>query len=254
MRRCAEAGGALGAGFHVHTAEGPEDQALTLAMSPGGGGPGGGGPRGAGGRRIVHRFDQFGLWNPKSLAVHCVHIDEGEMEALAARGAAAVHNPQSNMGNAVGAAPVLEMARRGVRVGLGTDGYTYDMFESLKAASVLHRHVAGDPQAGWAEVQQMAFAGNAAILAEHWPEARLGVLAPGSYADMIALDYAPPTPLTEDNWYSHVLFGLAGGAVNTTVVGGRVLMHDRQLTTVDEERLAARGRELAAAMWARISG
>lgn len=244
LRRCAEAGGALGAGFHVHTAEGPEDQVLTQAMAAGG----------ADGTlaRIVYRFDRFGLWNPKSLAVHCVHIDEREMDVLAACEAAAVHNPQSNMGNAVGAAPVVEMVRRGVCVGLGTDGYTFDMFESMRAANLLHKHEAGDPQAATGEVQVMAFGGNAAILAKHWPEAALGVLAPGAFADMIALDYLPPTPLTDDNWFGHVLFGLSGAAVNTTIVGGRVLMRNRRLTTVDEERLAARGRELAAAMWKRM--
>lgn len=237
LRRCAEAGRALGAGFHVHTAEGPDDQTLTQAMAA---------------ERIVHRFDRFGLWNPKSLAVHCVHVDEGEMDVLAARGAAAVHNPQSNMGNAVGAAPVVEMMRHGVRVGLGTDGYTCDMFESMRVANLLHKHEAGDPRAATGDAQTMAFGGNAAILAEHWPEAALGVLAPGAYADMIALDYVPPTPLTDDNWFGHVLFGLAGAAVSTTIVGGRVLMRNKELTTVDEERLAARGRELAAAVWGRM--
>ncbi|NLM64316.1 MAG: putative aminohydrolase SsnA [Firmicutes bacterium] len=236
LERCAEAGHALGAGFHVHTAEGPEDQALTLGSS---------------GLRVVERFDRFGLWGPRSLAIHCVHVDHGEMEILRARGAAVVHNPQSNMGNAVGAAPVLEMARRGMLVGLGTDGYAMDMFESLRTANLLAKHVAGDPQAGWVEARRMAFENNTAILARHW-EAPLGVLAPGAYADMIAVDYDPPTPLTEANWFSHVLFGLPGAAVNTTIVGGQVLMRDGELLTVDERELAARARELAAALWNRI--
>jgi len=78
------------------------------------------------------------------------------------------------------------------------------------------------------------------------------VLAPGAYADMIAVDYDPPTPLTEANWFSHVLFGLPGAAVNTTIVGGQVLMRDGELLTVDERELAARARELAAALWNRI--
>lgn len=235
LAQCSEKGNALGAGFHVHTSEGVEDLVETVTTF---------------GVPVVKRMDRFGIWNPKSLAIHCVHVNPEEMEILSRRQACVVHNPESNMGNAVGAAPVMEMLRRGVMVGLGTDGYTYDMFESIKVANALHKHVQGHPQAAWEEVPRMAFANNTSIMAKHW-DAPIGVLVPGAYADMIAVDYHPPTPLTAENWYSHVLFGISGMMVNTTIVGGRVLMRNRELVTVDEEELAANSRKLAQALWSR---
>ena len=174
------------------------------------------------GQPVVKRLDKMGLWNDKSLAVHCVHISPEEIEILRERDVNVVHNPESNMGNAVGAAPALEMIKRGVRVGLGTDGYTYDMFESIKVGNLIHKHKEANPQAAWAEIPLMAFANNSKILAKYW-DVPLGVLTPGAYADAIFVNYQAPTPITGSNWYSHVLFGLSGGMVDTTMVGGKFL-------------------------------
>ena len=90
------------AGFHIHTAEGIEDLIQSIRQY---------------GQPVVRRLDRMGLWNDKSLAVHCVHISPEEIEILKDRNVNVVHNPESNMGNAVGAAPVLEMVKRGVRWG-----------------------------------------------------------------------------------------------------------------------------------------
>jgi cytosine/adenosine deaminase-related metal-dependent hydrolase len=81
---------------------------------------------------------------------------------------------------------------------------------------------------------------------------KVGALEPGAAGDVIIVDYDPWTPLTSDNYYSHVLFGMSGGLVDTTIVAGRVLMRNRQLTTVDSERIHARSRELAGRVWIRF--
>jgi putative selenium metabolism protein SsnA len=235
LKKCVDAPGAMEAGFHIHTAEGIEDLIQSIRQY---------------GQPVVRRLDRMGLWNDKSLAVHCVHISPEEIEILKDRNVNVVHNPESNMGNAVGAAPVLEMIKRGVRVGLGTDGYTYDMFESIKVGNLIHKHKEANPQAGWAEIPLMAFENNSKILAKYW-DVPLGVLTPGAYADVIVVNYWAPTPITSSNWYSHVLFGVSGGMVDSTMVGGKFLMRRGELLTVNEQEMAAKSREMARRVWER---
>ncbi len=236
LERCAGAAAATGAGFHVHVAEGIEDVHDSLAKS---------------GLRVVERLNHFGILGPQTVAAHCVHIDDREIEILQQTGAQVVHNPESNMGNAVGVAPVLKMLAKGVRVGLGTDGYTCDMFESAKVANLLHKHAAADPSAAWQEVPQMLYYNNAGIAAGLFG-GTFGALAPGAWADIIIVDYLPPTPLNTTNWSSHLLFGVSGRCVLTTIVNGRVRMLNRQLVGIDEQAACTRARELAAALWQRI--
>ncbi|HVJ06632.1 MAG TPA: putative aminohydrolase SsnA [Candidatus Saccharimonadales bacterium] len=227
---------AAGDGFHVHTAEGPEDLARCQSEH---------------GKRIVERFDDFGILGSKTIAVHCVHVDENEIGRLRESKTNVVHNPESNMANAVGCAPVLDMLGKGVRVGLGTDGYTCDMFESLKVANILHKHQMSQPSAAWAEPPAMLFRENAAIASECFGRT-VGKLIPGAHADLIIVDYNPPTPLCASNIYSHILFGMTGRAVDTTIIGGKVLMRERKLLAIDEEEITAKARCCAAKMWQRF--
>ena len=89
-----------------------------------------------------------------------MHIDDHEIDLLRTSHTQVVHNPESNMGNAVGVTPVLKLMNKGVKVGLGTDGYTCDMFESAKVANVLQKHAAADPSVAWGEVPQMLYGNN----------------------------------------------------------------------------------------------
>ncbi len=76
-------------------------------------------------------------------------------------------------------------------------------------------------------------------------------MTPGAYADLILMDYYPTTPLTADNLPWHILFGMSGGHVHSTIVHGRVLMRDRELATMDEAEIAAQSALAAAATWDR---
>jgi cytosine/adenosine deaminase-related metal-dependent hydrolase len=200
---------------------------------------------------VVERWHQRGILGPRTLAAHCVHVSEREIDLLRDSKTAVVHNPQSNMANAVGCAPVPEMMLRGVRVGLGTDGYTADMFESMKAAGLLQKHNAGDPRAAFAEPPLMLFRENAIIASDHFGLA-LGMLAPGVAADIILVDYDPPTPIDAANLSGHILFGFTGRAVSTTIVAGRILMHGRKLLQIDESEVMAHARAAAAEVWKRF--
>ena len=236
LEQCARAATDAGAGFHVHVAEGIEDVRDSLAKY---------------GLRVVERFQRFGILGPQTIAAHCIHVNDQEREILRQTSTRVAHNPESNMANAVGTAEVLKMLDAGVVVGLGTDGYTCDMFESAKVANLLQKHAAADPNAAWAEVPRMLYYNNADIAASLFG-GTFGELAPGAWADIIVVDYLPPTPMNTANWSSHLLFGVSGRCVSTTIVHGRLRMLDRELIGIDEEAVNARARELAAALWGRI--
>lgn len=163
-----------------------------------------------------------------------------------------VHNPESNMGNAVGCPPVLKMFEKGILIGLGTDGYTNDMLESYKVANILHKHNACKPNVAWGEIPAMLFDHNRHMAARFF-EKPVGVLAPGAYADVIVLDYVPLTPMTAQNVNSHLLFGCNGHNVVTTIINGVVRMKDRELVDIDKEAVLAHCREEAADLWQRIN-
>ncbi len=234
LEQCAAAGG--GAGFHVHVAEGIEDLKDSREKY---------------GKRVVERLYSLDILGPNTIAVHCIHIDEHEMDLLRETETNVVHNPESNMGNAVGYSAAVQMLKKGILVGLGTDGYTTDMLESLKVANILHKHQLQDPNAAWAESPQMLFANNAAICAKYF-ESPLGVIKEGALADIIVVDYDAPTPVTRANFNSHILFGMMGRNVVSTMINGKFVMRDRELLTADAERLYAESREVAKSFWNRV--
>ena len=223
-------------GFHVHCAEGIEDVADSLAKYN---------------QRVIERWYKRGVLNEKSIAVHCIHLSSDEIDMLKESNVAVVHNPESNMGNAVGIAPILEMMKRGVLVGLGTDGYTADMTESYKVANIIHKHVNKLPSVGWTEPPQMLFDNNRKIV-NRFIDGTTGILKEGAYADIIIVDYKGPTPVNETNLNSHILFGVTGRNVDTTIINGRVVMDERRLVDIDEEKVAAKSVELAQKLWNRI--
>ncbi len=227
-----------GVGAHIHVAEGIEDLHDCLHKY---------------GKRIVNRLMDHGLLGPQTLTAHCIYVNEQEMDLLKETDTMVVHNPESNMGNACGCPPTMRIFEKGILTGLGTDGYTHDMFESYKVANVLHKHSLCNANAAWAEVPAMLFEGNAKI-ANRYFETPLGVLKEGAAADVIVVDYDPPTPLTKDNINSHMLFGVNGTMTQTTICNGQVLMKDRELLVIDEEKAMADSRQAAMDLAKSING
>jgi cytosine/adenosine deaminase-related metal-dependent hydrolase len=200
---------------------------------------------------VVRRLAKAGGLGPRSIAVHCVHISPGEMDLLKATGTCVVHNPQSNMNNAVGVAPVIEMLKKKMLVGLGTDGMTSNMRDEVRVANILHKFAKKDPRVFFVESCQLLLENNAKI-ASRFFKRQVGVLKKGAYADIIVLDYEPPTPLTSDTFLGHFLFGLCGSKVDTTIVNGKVLMKGGRLIGLDEKKITARSRKLARSFWKRF--
>ncbi len=236
MGKCARIVHDLGTGVHIHAAESTADVVDSQEKY---------------GMGVIERLNKYDLLGTNTLTAHCIHISDQEMELLAQTGTNVVHNPQSNMNNAVGCAEVKKMLDAGVVLGLGTDGMTTDMIEGMKTAHILHKFYQNDPRVGWVEVPQMQFANNARIMANFFPT-KMGELTPGAAADVIVVNYDPPTPLTAGNYYDHIVFGMTGRMVETTIVAGKILMQDKKITIVDEEEINAKARELSAKLWERF--
>ena len=234
---CREVMEKYGAGCHIHVAEGVEDHTHSLDKY---------------GKRTVNRLVDLGLAGDRSIFVHCINIDDEEMGLLKETGTMVVHNPESNMNNAVGVARVLDMMKAGVLVGLGTDGMASDMPAQMRVAYLVHRLANKDPRVGFCEAPQLLLWNNAAMANRYFP-GTLGELAVGAAADLALLDYIPPTDLTADNFLGHFIFGMVDAVVDTTIVAGKVLMEGKQIKALDEEKIAARCRELARKMTGRIS-
>lgn len=205
------------------------------------------------GKRIVDRLYDWDVLGEKTLLAHCIYVNPHEMDLIRDTNTMVVHNPESNMGNACGCPPTMEIVHKGILTGLGTDGYTHDMIESWKVANILHKHHLVDPGAAWAEVPEMLFQGNARI-ANRYFEKKLGVLEKGAAADIIITDYIPPTPMNAGNLNGHMLFGMNGRSVVTTVGNGKILMKNRELQGIDEERCLVKIREGAARLEKKING
>ncbi len=200
---------------------------------------------------IVNRLHEMGATGKKSIFVHCVHIDEEEMDVIARTGTIVVHNPESNMNNAVGVTPILKMLKKNLLVGLGTDGMGSDMLAQMRCAYLLHRLANADPRVAFMEAPQMLLQNNAEI-AERQFNLHLGEIAESRPADLAIIDYCPPTPLNEANFLGHLIFGLVDATVDTTVCRGKILMQGKKIISMDEEHIAARSRELAPKMWRRL--
>jgi putative selenium metabolism protein SsnA len=226
-----------GAGYHIHVAEGIEDLHHCLNHY---------------GKRIVDRLMDCNILGEKTLLGHCIYINEHEMDLIKDTNTMVVHNPESNMGNACGCPPTMALVHKGILTGLGTDGYTHDMTESYKVAKVLHQHHLCNANAAWGEVPQMLFEGNAKI-ANRYFEPELGVLKENAAADVIVVDYDPLTPMHADNVNGHILFGMTGRMVVTTVGNGKVLMKDGILQHIDEAKVMADCRQAAQGLWNRIN-
>ncbi len=224
-------------GIHLHIAEGRIDEDDSLRKY---------------GLRVVERLAKHGALEEKSIAVHCVNIDGKEQTILRETGTNVVNNPESNMNNAVGCADVLGMMGKGILVGLGTDGISSDMLSQMRAAYLIHRHAIGDPRLGFTEAGEMLLKNNPQI-AEKAAGWRVGKIERSWLADIILVDYLPPTPLNSSNFLSHLVFGLTNSQVDTTICNGKVLMRNKRLAGVDEERITQKSKELSRKLWQRLN-
>jgi len=226
-----------GAGFHIHVAEHPVDEYDSMQKY---------------GMRVIDRLYKHGILGPQTIVAHAVHVDVKEIELLAETGTWVSHQPRSNMNNAVGLADIEAMMRAGVKVCLGNDGFSNAMWEDWKSAYLAHKLIRLDPRRMSAtDIIQMAVYNNASLVNSRFHNTKTGIIQPGAEADLMFVDYHPYTPLTAGNLPWQMIFGFHDSMVTSTMVAGKFLMKNRELLTMDEEKITYEARKNAPAVWAR---
>jgi len=252
LAACVDLARSSGRGLHLHVAEDGIDGVESRATH---------------GLSVVRRLERAGALEPAPVLAHGVHLGRDEAAVVRASGATLVHNPRSNMNNAVGRAP---LALFGSRVALGTDGIGADMFEESRVGHLRHleeRHEvvevfeadvvaargdqddAGSIEAAWPLAR---LAAGADLVADTFDEPLLGRLELGAPADLVVLDYPAPTAVTAATLAAHWTFGLSARSVRDVLVAGRVVVRDRRLTAADQEAIAAEARPIASRLWDRL--
>lgn len=203
------------------------------------------------GKRTVERLRDVGLLGPDVVLAHCVNLDEKEIGILEETDTGVAHNPMSNMLNAVGVAPLLQMLKRNVRVGLGNDGYIFDMFENMRAAFLLHRVYHKNPNAiDPYTILEMATVNGAGL---YGMRKEVGSIEPGKKADIILIKPSVlPTPLNANSAVGHLINTVDGDDVETVFVEGKPIVKNKKLVTFDEEKAQSIAQAAAAKLWDRL--
>ena len=204
------------------------------------------------GERTVERLDRVGLLGPRTVLAHCVHVDDHELDLIAASGSSVAHNPMSNMLNAVGTAPVPQMLERGIPVGLGNDGWIYDPFENMRCALTVHRLATGNPSIiGAEEILRMATLDGATC---YGLEHEIGSIEPGKLADIVLLDTTRvPTPLTPDSVVGHLVNTFSGRDVKSVFVHGEKVVDDSRLVKISDEEVSKISSKSAKRLWSKLN-
>jgi 5-methylthioadenosine/S-adenosylhomocysteine deaminase len=201
---------------------------------------------------VVPYVDQFGIFDAKVIAAHCVHIDEREMHTLHKYGVGVAHNPTSNLKLSSGIAQVNTMLEHGLNVGVGTDGVSsnndLDMFEELRLAALLAKGSSGNPTVVPAKTA-IAMATSVGAKAIHLAD-QTGSLIKGKKADLILVDLktlhnSPQYKNDPNSVYAQLVYATKSTDVTDVMVGGKWLMRSRELLTIDLDELLPQAQHLA---------
>ncbi len=223
------------AGFHIHVAEDRSDVEYGRKHFK---------------KTPVRRLVDAGVLSESSIAAHCVHVSKADIALLAESGASVVHNPQSNCNNAVGIAAVGGLLQNKVRVGLGSDGYTSRLLDEFAAAFHLMKVRAEDPRVGYAETLCVLM--NNRKIADRVCGWKLGTIESGACADLALIDYYPATPLSSENLFGHLLFGIARSHVDSLWVNGNPVLKSGRCVAVDEHAIREKAAMNARKIWSRM--
>jgi putative selenium metabolism protein SsnA len=235
LEECVSANTSPGNSFHIHVAEDRVDVERSLRQhraSP------------------VRRLHERGVLTPTSIAAHCVHVTKADTDLLKRSGVNVVHNPQSNCNNAVGTANLTKLLASKVMAGLGSDGYSPRILDEFTIASHAQKVRASDPRVGCSEAFDL-FLNNREIARRvcGW---NIGTIERAACADLMLVDYSPPTPLTKENLFAHLLFGIARSPVNSLWVNGKAVVRNGHCIKVNERAICEKAVVRARQLWARM--
>src|SRR3984957_11031159 len=208
------------------------------------------------GLTTVQYLARIGLLGPNVLGAHCIWLDQADIQTLAHFGVGCSYNPSSNMKTAAGLMPAVELLSAGVAVGIGTDGAAsnnnQDMFEEMDLAAKEQKFARMDPKAlPAAQIVEMATVTGARAL--HL-ERQVGSLEVGKKADLIVVDTGAAHATPMYNVYSAIVYALKSSDVRTSVIGGKVVMEDRRMLTLDEPTILAKAAEYSRQIDASFGG
>ncbi len=199
------------------------------------------------GRSPVAYLADLGVLSDRTIAAHCVHVSPEDIDILVDFEVGVSHNPVSNLKLASGVSPVPAMAAAGVKLGIGTDGAasnnTLDVLRDMQLAALLHKGVTGDPTVLPARsMVEMATIGGAGVLGL---DAEIGTLAEGKKADLICLDVNSPHAVPAFDPWSHIVFAARAADVRHVLVDGKLVVGNRTLNTLDQERIETQAWDFA---------
>lgn len=194
------------------------------------------------GKSPVEYLYDLGLLNERSVAAHCVHVNERDMAILLRSRTNVAHNPQSNMKISSGIAPVGRMLAEGINVGIGTDGpcsnNDLDMWDEMRSASFLQKVATFDPCITPAyEVLRMATVNGAKALGR---EGELGVVSEGALADLILIDIEKPHYYPRNDIVANLVYCGQAADVDTVIVNGQLVVENRRILTMDVPQVCRR--------------
>ncbi|MFH1438255.1 MAG: putative aminohydrolase SsnA [Pseudomonadota bacterium] len=233
LKTCAASADPDKTGFHIHAAEDKADQDATVNQY---------------GKRVIERLGEAGILGEKTILAHCIWLEDREIDILTKSGSTVAYNPQSNMNNAVGALRAGRMLERGVKVVLGTDGFTGNIFREALVGQILQNHLEKDPAAGWNVLPRMVLAGND-LMVQTFFERSNAALVEGRRSDVVLWDYDPPTPVLGENFWGHAVFGLLDCRADVVVVEGKVVLRGGACGGIDEDDMMKECRGAARALW-----
>ena len=190
------------------------------------------------GERDLEHFHALGLTGPRGVMFHAVWLSDREIEIMATTDTKVVHCPVANAYLGYGIAPLSHMLSRGITVGLGTDGaasYTYDMLEVARTAAILQKATKLDAESVTAEqTMEMLTTSGARVLGL---EDEIGSLEAGKKADVIVVDFKAPHLMPVGRWLPKLVYSARGSDVLHTIVEGQLVMEDRKVLTMDENKV-----------------
>lgn len=224
-------------GVHIHVAEGKADVEHAkkhFNMTP------------------VERLNKFELLTNKSVLAHCIHIDEGDYAILKQKMPNIMHQPRSNMNNAVGTLDILKLLKNNIPFGMGTDGMSADMKAELIVGALIHKHQSQNNTIGSQEIVDALFKFNPKVINRLF-DIQTGMIKENSQADILISSYRPKSPVNANNVTGHILFGSIHESIDTTIVDGKIVYQENKVMNVNESDIIKKAQEVAVDTWNRLN-
>lgn len=224
LKKSLELAKELDTGIHIHLAETKGEREDSFKLY---------------GKSPIEHVNDLGIFDLHTIGAHCVHVDEKDIEILAKKGVYPVYNPASNLKLASGFAPVEKMVHKGIKVALGTDGASsnnnLNMFEEINLAAIINKAVNMDAISIPAKTAiEMATINGAYALNL---EEEIGSIEVGKKADLILIDLDKAHLYPRHNLVSALAYSTSGSDVDTVIVDGNILMENREIKTLDVEKI-----------------